>query len=55
MKSRLLIIVGISLLVVIVLLLSFWMEKDDEGYVLFCNQWIFSNHMTAITIKGSCN
>jgi hypothetical protein len=44
MKDRLLIIVGISLLVVIVLLLSFWMEKDDEGYVLFCNQWVFSNY-----------
>ena len=44
MKTRLLIIVGISLVVVIVLLLSFWMEKDDEGYVLFCNQWVFSNY-----------
>ena len=46
MKTRVLIIIGISLVVVIVLLSSFWMEKDNYGHVLFCNQWVFSNYKT---------
>lgn len=46
MKTRLLILIGISIFTGVILLSSFSIQKDDQGYVLFCTHWIFSDRIT---------
>jgi hypothetical protein len=50
MKTRLLIILGMSILAGIILLSSFSIEKDNESYVLFCNHWAFSSYKTCTVL-----
>ncbi len=46
MKTRFLIIIGVIIVVGMIFLLSFSIEKDDESYILLCNHWVSFDYKT---------
>ena len=55
MKTRVLIVIGISIIIGAVLLSGFSIQKDEQEYVLFCTHWMFSDRTTCDVLWNESN